>query len=129
MRKTEEVAVAIVVVLSFVLMLGTALQASDVLAFLFPGALAMAVIAVARLAFRKRTDEKFDERSALCSLKATRNAFFAAVAQIGIYVALLQLTVSLTSTVDVLIIIWGVSVGVYLLSYFFYRDDRRETED
>ena len=36
MRKTKEVAVAIVVVLSFVLMLGTALQASDVLASSFP---------------------------------------------------------------------------------------------
>jgi hypothetical protein len=124
MKRNEEIIVASVVLLSFIVMLVTALDASDILAFLVPGALALAVLAVARMAMRKA--EKLDERSALCSLKATRNAFLGAVAQIAIYVALLQLTVSLTSTVDVLIIIWGVCVGIYLLSYFLYRDDRRE---
>ncbi|MGE5548882.1 MAG: hypothetical protein ACM3RR_00125 [Bacillota bacterium] len=122
MRKNEEIVVAAVVLLSFAVMLGTALKASDVIAFLFLGAITLAVIVTAGLVSRKRRPEKPDERSARCSLAATRNAFLAAIAQIGIYVALLQLTVSMASTVDVLASIWGVSVGVYLLTYLYCKN-------
>lgn len=121
MIKIEEIRIAGAVLISFALMLGTALQASDVIAFVFLGAITLAVVAVTGMASRKHLPEKRDERSAMCSLLATRNAFVAAIVQIGIYVALLQLTVSMTDTVDVLAIIWGVSVGVYLVTYLYYK--------
>ncbi len=128
MIKSEEIKVAAMVLLSFALMLGTALKASDIIAFIFLGAITLAVIVTAGLVSRKRMPERPDERSATCSLRATRNAFLTAIGLIGFYVAGLQLTVSLASTIDVLAIIWGVSVGVYLLTYLYNKNIVLEKE-
>jgi uncharacterized membrane protein len=69
---------------------------------------------------KKSAGEVQDERSAKCSLAASRNGFVVAIA----LMALLAATVSLGapySVITVAQIVWGLSIAVYLLSYLYYK--------
>jgi succinate-acetate transporter protein len=62
-----------------------------------------------------------DERSDTCSLKATRNAFIVALLFLALYMILGQLKPDSLYRIQALQGVFGVMVGAYALSYFYYK--------
>jgi uncharacterized membrane protein len=71
-------------------------------------------------AVTKHKGEPQDERTAKCSLMASRNGFVVAT----ILIALIAVGVRLGapySPIDMVQIVWGFGVMTYLLSYLYYK--------
>jgi uncharacterized membrane protein len=69
---------------------------------------------------KKVKPEPQDERSALCSLKATRNAFLFSLVLMAVYMVLGQMGAPLVKMLA-LQTIFGVSLAAYSISYLYYQ--------
>jgi uncharacterized membrane protein len=121
MFKTEESRIAIVILGSFALLLITGVFPQYVLW----GSIALIALIVGLAAYswlaKKKPGDIPDERTALYSLKASRNGFAAAM----LLLALLAAAVSLGahfSIIDVAQMAWGLSMAAYFLSYLYYKN-------
>lgn len=121
MFKSEESKVAIIGLTAYVIIL-IAARTSDTVALITLGAVILIAALTWGIVVKRQKLEKRDERSGHCSLVATRNAFLVAIAMIAVYVAAQWFTVTLASTTDVLTVIWGVAVGVYLFTYRYVKN-------
>lgn len=120
MFKTEESKIAIVILLTFAVLLVTGVYPQYVLWLTAAVVALMIILAIYGLVVKKKQGEPQDERSAKCSLMATRNGFIVAM----ILVALLGVAVKLGSTMSIdsmVQIIWGLSIATYFLSYLAYK--------
>ncbi|OPY27265.1 MAG: hypothetical protein A4E28_02083 [Methanocella sp. PtaU1.Bin125] len=82
--------------------------------------LAIVVAGVYQTRIKKVKPEPRDERSALCSLKATRNAFLSGLVLMAFYMLVGQLGAPLTKILA-LQTIFGISLAMYSLSYLYYK--------
>jgi hypothetical protein len=69
---------------------------------------------------KKVATEPQDERSALCSLKATRNAFLSALVLMAVYMICGSMGAPLAKMLAIQTI-FGISMAVYTLSYLYYK--------
>jgi Flp pilus assembly protein TadB len=69
---------------------------------------------------KKAEPEPQDERSAMCSLKATRNTFLFALVLMAVYMILGSIGAPLAKILA-LQTIFGISLAVYSLSYLYYK--------
>jgi hypothetical protein len=120
MKRTEESIISIVILATLALLLVSGvypryvLWTTVALVILISGIMAYAWLA------KKKPGEIQDERSALCSLRASRNGFVTAM----LLMALLAAAVSMGAPFSVLVIaqmVWGLSMAAYLLSYLYYK--------
>ncbi len=120
MFKTEESRIAAVILATFALLLVTGIYPQYVLwATIALTALIIGLMAYAVLT-KRPAGEVQDERSALCSMKASRNGFIAAV----LLIALLAAAVAIGAQYSIIAfvqIVWGLSVAAYFLSYLYYK--------
>lgn len=120
MFKTEESKVAIAILLTFAVLLVTGVYPQYVLWMTIAVVALLILLTIYTLVARKKSGEPQDERSAKCSLMASRNGFIVAV----ILVTLLGVTVKLgiPISIDSLVqMIWGLSMATYFLSYLVYK--------
>jgi hypothetical protein len=120
MFKTEESKTAIVILLTFAVLLVTGVYPQYVLWLTAAVVALMIILAIYGLVVKKKQSEPQDERSAKCSLMASRNGLIIAM----ILIAALGVAVKLGSTMsmDSLVqIVWGLSVATYFLSYLAYK--------
>lgn len=120
MFKTEESKTAIVILLTFAVLLVTGVYPQYVLLMTVAVVALLILLAVYGLVSKKKYGEPQDERSAKCSLMASRNGFIVAV----ILVTLLGVTVKLgiPISMDSLVqMVWGLSMATYFLSYLGYK--------
>lgn len=123
MFSTEESKISVVILLTFALLLVTGILPGYVL--FTTVAFIMVLIGLAAYKYLSKTPkisfrETQDERSAKCSLAASRNGFIVAI----VLMALLAAAVSLGapfSVITVAQIVWGVSMATYFLSYLYYK--------
>lgn len=119
MLKTEESRIAITVIATFALLLVTGIYPRYVVyATLVLAALVMVLVAYS---MRKGSaGDKPDERTAKCSLAASRNGFIVAI----VLMTLLGAAVSIGAPISVIAvtqIVWGLSMAAYFLSYLYYK--------
>jgi hypothetical protein len=69
----------------------------------------------------KSGQEFMDERSNMCTLRATRNAFIVSLLFLALYMILEQIAPASSYNIPAPQGVFGVSVAAYLISYFFYR--------
>lgn len=120
MLKTEESRTAIVILLTFGVLLVTGIYPEYVLWATIAAITLLIAFTISTALARKRYGEPQDERSAKCSLIACRNGFTAAM----ILTALLAVSVKLGSPLGIdgmIQIVWGLSVMTYFLSYLAYK--------
>ncbi|CAJ35624.1 hypothetical protein NRC14 [Methanocella arvoryzae MRE50] len=80
----------------------------------------LVVLTIYSVLVKKRSGEPQDERSAKCSLLASRNGFIVAIA----LVTLLGVTVKLGAPISMDSLVqmtWGLSTATYFLSYIAYK--------
>jgi predicted exporter len=77
-------------------------------------------ISIYYLRAKKEKPEPQDERTAMCSLKATRNAFLITLVSLTIYMVFGQMGAPLVKILA-LQSIWGISVAAYTVSYYYYK--------
>ena len=120
MLKTEESRIAIIILLTFALLLVTGVYPQYVLvltAVLVAGGI---VLGIYLWLTGKKEGEMQDERSERCSLKASRNGFVVSI----VLTALLAVAVKLGSPLDIfemVQIVWGLGMATYFLSYLYYK--------
>jgi hypothetical protein len=88
---------------------------------IFVGLLILGLILYERAKKVKPTREYEDERSDMCSLKATRNGFIFALIFLAIYMIIGQMAPSSLYRIQALQAVFGVSVAAYIVSYFYYK--------
>ena len=88
---------------------------------IFVGLLMLGVILYERAKKVKPTREYEDERSDMCSLKATRNGFIFALIFLAIYMIIGQMAPSSLYRIQALQAVFGVSVAAYTVSYVYYK--------
>lgn len=119
MWKTEEFKVLGIITLTLVLLLAFCLSTSDVLALLVLGLIGV-VLALAYNRFRKK--ERLgpsDERSERISFIASRNGFLAMVVLLALDAVIVQIYGTLSSTVNIAIIAWGLGIFAYITTYLY----------
>ena len=88
------------------------------------GTVLMALIVICIIIYYNRVKkvkpEPQDERTALCSLKSSRNAFLTTLALLAVYMILGQLGAPLLK-IMALQSIWLIAVVAYLVSYLHYK--------
>jgi uncharacterized membrane protein len=120
MFKTEESKIAIVILLTFAVLLATGVYPQYVLWLTAAVVVLMIILAIYGLVVKKKQGEPQDERSAKCSMMASRNGFIVAI----LLVTLLGVVVKLGAPIsmDSLIqMVWGLSMATYFLSYLTYK--------
>jgi cobalamin synthase len=120
MFKTEESKIALVILLTFAVLLVTGVYPQYVMWMTIAVIALLIVLAIFAVLSKKRYGEPQDERSAKCSLMASRNGLIMAM----VLIALLGVAVKLGSTmsIDSLVqTVWGLSVATYFLSYLAYK--------
>jgi hypothetical protein len=119
MLKTEESRIAIVILLTFAALLVTGIYPQYVL-WATVALIGLIVALGVYAALTKKKGEPQDERSARCSLMASRNGFIV----VTILISLIAAAVSLGapySPIDMVQIVWGFGVMTYFLSYLYYK--------
>ncbi len=120
MFKTEESRIAIVILATFALLLVTGIFPQYVL-WMTAGLLALiAGLAVYAYLTKKQSAEVQDERSARCSLAASRNGFAVAMVLVALIGAAAGMGAPFT-VVGATQVVWGLSMATYLLSYLYYK--------
>jgi uncharacterized membrane protein len=120
MLRTEESRISVVILATFALLLVTGifpqyvLWATIALVILILGLMAYAWLA------KKKAGEIPDERSAKCSMAASRNGFVMAMVVLALSGAAASMGAPLT-VVAVTQIVWGLSMAAYFLSYLYYK--------
>ncbi|MGA9140616.1 MAG: hypothetical protein WBZ29_10355 [Methanocella sp.] len=120
MLKTEESRIAIVILLTFIVLLVTGIYPQYVLWMTAAIIVLLVVLAIYAALSKKRYGEPQDERTAKCSMTASRNGFIVAM----ILTALLAVAVKLGSPIGIdgmVQIVWGLSMMTYFLSYIYYK--------
>jgi len=85
------------------------------------GLLILGLILYERVKKVKPTREYEDERSDMCSLRATRNGFIFALIFLAIYMIIGQIAPSSLYRIQALQAVFGVSVAAYTVSYVYYK--------
>ncbi len=120
MFKTEESRIAIVILATFALLLVTGIYPQYVLW----ATIALIILIVGLMAYawlsKKPVREVQDERSAKCSLAASRNAFVVAMGLVALIGAAVSMGAPFT-VVAATQVVWGLSITAYLLSYLYYK--------
>ncbi len=120
MLKTEESRIAIVILLTFALLLVTGVYPQYVLILTAVMVAGGIILGTYLWLTGKKEGEVQDERSERCSLKASRNGFVVSI----VLTALLAVAVKLGSPLDIfemVQIVWGLGMATYLLSYLYYK--------
>lgn len=120
MFRTEESKMAIVILLTFAVLLVTGVYPQYVLWMTVAVVALLIVLATYTALSKKSYGEPQDERSAKCSLLASRNGFVAAI----ILITLLGVTVKLGAPISIeslVQMVWGLSMATYFLSYLGYK--------
>lgn len=94
-----------------VVIIGTALVSLVILVFFI----------IAWLKKVKPTKEYEDERSDVCSLKATRNGFVIALIFLAVYMILGQIAPNSLYRIQALQGVYGIAVAAYVISYYYYK--------
>jgi uncharacterized membrane protein len=120
MLRTEESRISVVITATFVLLLVTGIFPQYVM-WMTAGLLALIIgLAIYARLTKKQSAEVQDERSAKCSLAASRNGFIVAMG----FMALIGAAVSMGAPFTVVAatqVVWGLSMATYLLSYLYYK--------
>lgn len=129
-RKSEYRKVNLVISLTMIVWFVTGLIAANVFApEMVPivivgtgvlGVVILALVLYARVTKMKGGEEYYDERSDVCSLKATRNAFVVCLIFLCIYMVLGAMKPDSLYRIQALQGVFGMTVGAYVLSYFYY---------
>jgi len=88
------------------------------------GLLTLVILGIAVYGMMKKVKpgrEYEDERSDLCSFKATRNAFLVTLVALSLYMILGQLRPDSLYRIQALQGVFGVAVAAYAASYFYYK--------
>ncbi|MCD1296072.1 hypothetical protein CUJ83_13800 [Methanocella sp. CWC-04] len=122
MFKTEESRISIIILLTFALLLLTGIYPQYVLYTTVAFLIVIAALTVYQKIVKKRVMkyEQYDERTERCSLLATRNGFLVAIVMMALSAVLIKLG-STMDMFDMLQMIWGLSIGTYMLSYLYYK--------
>lgn len=120
MLRTEESRMSVVILATFALLLVTGIFPQYVM-WMTAGLLVL-IVGLGAYAYltKKQSTEVQDERSAKCSLAASRNGFAVAM----VLVALIGAAVSMGAPFTVIgaaQVVWGLSMATYLLSYLYYK--------
>ncbi|WP_424357687.1 hypothetical protein [Methanocella sp. MCL-LM] len=120
MFKTEESKIAIVILLTFAVLLVTGVYPEYVLWLTVAVIALLILLAIYALVTKKSKGEPQDERSARCSLLASRNGFIMAIVLITLIAVATRLgaTISIDSLVQMA---WGLSMATFFLSYLAYK--------
>jgi hypothetical protein len=127
--RTEESKIGMVYLVTGVVMFVTSLSyAGETAPFMVPiviaGSAVVLLIVLAAMVYEmkvsKERPEIQDERSALCSLKATRNAFVIALLALAVYMIFGWLGAPLEK-IQALQAVWGFALTGYTVSYFYYK--------
>ena len=119
MQKTEESIISIVILLTFAILLVTGIYPQYVL-WATAVVVGLIVLLMIYAAVTRKKGQPQDERTAKCSLMASRNGFVV----VTVLIALLAAAVSLGapySPIDMVQIVWGLGVATYMLSYMYYK--------
>jgi uncharacterized membrane protein len=120
MLRTEESRMSVVILATFAILLVTGIFPEYVM-WMTAGLLVLIVgLGVYAYLTKKQSTEVQDERSAKCSLAASRNGFAVAM----VLVALIGAAVSMGAPFTVIgaaQVVWGLSMATYLLSYLYYK--------
>jgi uncharacterized membrane protein len=120
MLRTEESRMSVVIMATFAILLVTGIFPEYVM-WMTAGLLVLIVgLGVYAYLTKKQSTEVQDERSAKCSLAASRNGFAVAM----VLVALIGAAVSMGAPFTVIgaaQVVWGLSMATYLLSYLYYK--------
>ncbi len=119
MRKTEEIKVMGIIMLTLVLLLAFCLGTSDILAFLLVGFIGVGLAFAYYRFVKKERMGPADERSERISLAASRNGFLAMVLLLAFDAVASHLYPSLATITEVAIIAWGLGVFVYIMTYLY----------
>lgn len=120
MLRTEESRIGVVIMATFALLLVTGIFPQYVLWMTAVLLVLIAGLAIYAYLTKRQSTEVQDERSAKCSLAASRNGFVMAI----VLVALIGAAVSIGAPFTVIgaaQVIWGLSMAAYLLSYLYYK--------
>lgn len=120
MFKTEESRIAVVILATFALLLITGVFPQYVLWTTIAFIIVLLGFTAYGFLAKKKPGVTQDERSAQCSLKASRNGFATAI----ILMTLLAAAVSIGAPFSVIVvaqIVWGLSMAAYFLSYLYYK--------
>lgn len=129
MFKTEESKIGVVMLLTGTATLVTSLieaagNAPYMVPIIYASMAAMLVLIIICSLYQRRVKKRRvdvqDERSALHSLKSTRNGFIVAMLTLAAYMIMGELGASLTEILA-LPAIWGMSFAAYTLSYMYYN--------
>ena len=120
MFETEESKIAVAILLTFAILLVTGVYPQYVLWITIAIVALLVVLTIYSVLVKKRSGEPQDERSAKCSLLASRNGFIVAIALISLIAVATKLgaTISIDSLVQMA---WGWSIGTYFISYLAYK--------
>jgi hypothetical protein len=131
LKKSEYWVVYIFISLTMIVWFVTILMAENMFApVMFPAVIAgstfivlatFAVVLYWRARKVKSGQEFMDERSNICTLRATRNAFIVSLLFLALYMILEQISPVSSNNIPAPQGVFGVSVAAYLISYFFYR--------
>jgi uncharacterized membrane protein len=117
MRKTEEFKVLGIITLTLILLVAFCLSTSDVLALLLLGLIAV-ILGLAYYRFiKKERLGPVDERSERVSFIASRNGFLAMVVLLALDAIIIQRFGTLTETINIAIVAWGLGVFAYITTY------------
>ena len=119
MLKTEESRIAIVILMTFALLLLTGIYPQYVLwatVAVIGIIIALCIYAV----LTRKKGEPQDERTRQCSLIASRNGFIVAIVLLTLIAAAIRLGAPY-SLVDMVQIVWGLSIMTYFLSYLYCK--------
>ncbi|BAI62803.1 hypothetical protein MCP_2731 [Methanocella paludicola SANAE] len=120
MIKTEESRIAVVILATFALLLVTGIFPQYVL-WMTVGLIGLIVgLAIYAYLTKRKSTEVQDERSARCSLAASRNGFIVAIALIALIGAAVSIGAPFT-VIGATQVVWGLSMAAYLLSYLYYK--------
>ena len=120
MLRTEESRIAIIILLTFALLLMTGVYPQYVLVLTAVMVVGGIILGIYLWLTGQKEGEVQDERSARCSLRASRNGFVVSI----VLTALLAVAVKLgspLSTFDMVQIVWGWGMATYFLSYLYYK--------
>ncbi len=121
MLKTEESKVAVVIMITFAVLLLSGIFPQYVLWITVALLVLIAGLAVyAAVSKRKKRDEPQDERTAKCSLMASRNGFIVAMVLLALIAGAVRMGAPYRP-VDMVQIVWGLGITTYLLSYLYYK--------
>lgn len=119
MLKTEESRIAIVILMTFALLLVTGIYPQFVLWATVAVIGIIAALCIYAVLTRKKGEPQ-DERTRQCSLIASRNGFIVAIVLLTLIAAAVRLGAPY-SLVDMVQIVWGLSIMTYFLSYMYCK--------